>query len=82
MGNGRVFCIGPSEDRDSDGQLGARRPEGLLPPRGPAQVAVFDATARKLRWTYDLSRHHPGLEPNDFWTTIDRSHMAVAGRWA
>ncbi len=54
----------------------------LLPPRAPAELAVFDADAGRVRWTYDVSARHPSLPANGFWTYIDRSHMVLAGRWA
>lgn len=31
LGENRIFLIGPGEDRNKDNQLGARRPEGLIP---------------------------------------------------
>lgn len=62
-------------------QAGLWRPE-LLPPRCPAEIAVFDATAGTVRWTYNLSENHPGLPANRFWTYLDKSQMVVAGKWA
>jgi len=54
----------------------------LLPPRGPAELAVFDATGMKLRWTYNVSAAHPSIPANEFWTHLDKTAMVVAGRWA
>ena len=53
----------------------------LYPPRGPAEVAVFDPAAGKVKWTYNLTAAFPSLPANDFWTTIDRSQMVCAGKW-
>jgi hypothetical protein len=53
----------------------------LFPPRGPAQFAVFDCTASKLKWTYDVPANHPSQPANDFWCSIDRTQMVAAGKW-
>ncbi len=45
ISGGRLFCIGPSEDRDGDKRLGTRRPKGLLPKMDQG-LAV---------WAYDLN---------------------------
>ena len=54
----------------------------LLPPRGPAELAVFDATSGKLKWTYNVSVAHPWIPANGFWTHLDKTAMVVAGTWA
>ena len=33
-------------------------------------------------WTYNLSDAEDSLPQNGSWTSVDRSHMVVAGRWA
>jgi hypothetical protein len=54
----------------------------LLPPRGPAQLAVFDVVSGKLKWTYNVSKNHPTLPENEFWTFLDKTQMVTAGKWA
>jgi hypothetical protein len=54
----------------------------LRPPRGPAELAVFDVTAGRVRWSYNVSAAHPSLPANEFWTYLDKTAMVVAGRWA
>jgi hypothetical protein len=54
----------------------------LQPPRGPAELCVFDATDRRLRWTYNVSANHASLPANEFWTYLDKTAMVVTGRWA
>jgi outer membrane protein assembly factor BamB len=72
-------------DGDRNGFIRQARETGvwsgeLFAPRGPAELAIFDASQGKLKWTYNLSDNHSGLQPNDFWCFIDRSHMVVAGK--
>lgn len=55
--------------------------DDLRPPRGPAQLAVFDAEAERVQWTYEVSSRHRGFPANDFWSHLDLSQMVVAGRW-
>jgi len=54
----------------------------FLPPRGPAELAVFDAAARRLKWTYNVSASQSSLPANEFWTHLDKTAMVVAGKWA
>jgi hypothetical protein len=54
----------------------------LQPPRGPAELVVFDAEAGTVRWRYNVSENHPSLPANEFWTYLDKTAMVVAGDWA
>ncbi len=57
------------------------------PPLGPAELAVFDADASVLKWTYvlnaaDQSGPYSSLPPNEATGYFDRSQMLVAGSHA
>jgi len=47
------------------------------PPRGPAEIAVFEPESGSIAWTYDISAHHPSFPVNGFWSSANESHLAV-----
>ncbi|OGS21519.1 MAG: hypothetical protein A2252_00065 [Elusimicrobia bacterium RIFOXYA2_FULL_39_19] len=54
------------------------------PPLGPSELAVFDATQRKLKWTFELNNssrtgNYPSLQPNEGMGYFERSRMVVSG---
>ncbi|MGF1452814.1 MAG: hypothetical protein ACFB21_12150 [Opitutales bacterium] len=53
LGPEKLFLVGPAEDRNEDGQLGAKRPEGTIP-RVDQGLAI---------WAYDLA--FEDRRPND-----------------
>ncbi len=74
-------------ERDRKGFIGQAERVGvwsdtLYDPRGPAEIAVFDASAGKLAWTYNISENHPSIPANGFWGYLDKSCMVVSGKHA
>jgi hypothetical protein len=53
----------------------------LRPPRGPAELAVFDVDRGAVKWTYNCSERHPSIPANEFWTYLDKTAMVTAGKW-
>jgi PKD repeat protein len=56
-------------------------------PAGPASLTVFDASARTVRWTFELNNAartgaYPDLPPNPAGCWYETSRLVVAGRYA
>jgi hypothetical protein len=56
-------------------------------PVGPASLTVFDASARTVRWTFELNNAartgaYPDLPPNPAGCWYETSRLVVAGRYA
>jgi|GEM_PF-3328678 len=80
-----VYYAGNAWFRDlRDGFAHYYRKTTVSDPLGPASLAVFNATARRLVYTYELNNatrtgRHPTLPPNEAEGYFDRSQMVVAG---
>jgi hypothetical protein len=52
------------------------------PPRGDAQIALFDVNNKNLKWTYNISTNYPDYPLNYGALYIDKTQMVVAGKTA
>ncbi|MGF1453483.1 MAG: hypothetical protein ACFB21_15580 [Opitutales bacterium] len=71
-----------TEMKDHEGERITGWETEAKPPRGPAELAIFDIQAGKVSQKWNLTEAIPHLPPNSHWGYLERSHMIVAGRFA